>query len=135
MISVLLAQRDLRREKLLAQALGQMQWKSAAVRFESAFINTPNDAKEEPMTPASKDMGVVPVFSDTTTMGVADTLPIYHTADYGLLEGNPYSSHSKDELIATLPYASSMKGRRYPQLQMIALQQMWEQKVYLPMQC
>ena len=46
MISVLLAERDLRREKLLAQALGQMQWKSAAVRFESAFINTPNDAKE-----------------------------------------------------------------------------------------
>ena len=47
-------------------------------------------------------------------MGITDTLPIYHTTDYGLLEGNPCSSDTKDELITTFPSTSSMKGERVP---------------------
>ena len=59
-------------------------------------------------------MGVNPMFLDTTTVGIADTLPIYHLADYGLLEGNPCTSDTKDELITTLPSTSSLKGERVP---------------------
>ena len=113
-LSILLTQSDLRREKLLAQALAQMQLISAAVHFESATINIPNDSEIEPMTPPTKDMGVDPMFLVTTTMGITDTLPIDHTTGYGLLEGNPCSSDTKDELITTLPSTSSMKGERGP---------------------
>ena len=47
-------------------------------------------------------------------MGIADTLPIYHLADYGLLEGNPCTNDTEDELITTLPSTSSLKGERVP---------------------
>ena len=59
-------------------------------------------------------MAVDPMFLDTTTMGNTDTLPIHHTIDCGLLEGNPCSSHTKKELILTLPSTSSMKVKREP---------------------
>ena len=98
-ISVLLARSDLRREKLPARALALLQLISAAVHFKSATINIPKDAETYPMTPPTKDTGVDPMFVDTTTMGMADTLPIHHIADYGLLEGTPCSSDVKDELI------------------------------------
>ena len=106
-LSNLLTQSDLRREKFLARALAQLQSISAAVHFESATINIPNDFEVEPMTSPKKDMGVDPMFSETTTMGIADTLPTYHLAEYGLLEDNPCSSDTKDELITTLPSTSS----------------------------
>ena len=100
---------------LLAQSnLAQLQSISAAVHFESATINIPSDSDTEPMTPPTKDMWVDPIFLDTTTMSMADTLPLYHNADYGLLEGNAYSSDAKGELITTLPSTSSMKGERVP---------------------
>ena len=102
-LSILLTQSDLRREKLLARELAELQSISVAAHFESATINIPNDSEVEPMTPPTKDMGVDPMFLDTTTMGIADTLPIYHLADYGLLEGNPCTSDTEDELITTLP--------------------------------
>ena len=44
-ISVLLAQSDLRREKLLARALAQLQSISTAVRFDCATIPIPNDVE------------------------------------------------------------------------------------------
>ena len=47
-------------------------------------------------------------------MGIADTLPIYHLTEYGLLEGNPCTSDTEDELIRTLPSTSSLKGERVP---------------------
>ena len=47
-------------------------------------------------------------------MGIADTLLVYHTADYGLLEGNPRSTDAKDELITILRPTSSMKVERVP---------------------
>ena len=50
-ISILLAQSELRRVKLLARALAQLQSISAAVHFESASISIPNDAEVELMTP------------------------------------------------------------------------------------
>ena len=112
-ISILLAQSDLRREKLLARALAQLQSISTAVHFESATIPIPNDTETEPMTPPTKDMGEDPILLDTATMGMADTLSIYPTAEYGLPEGNPCSSDSNDELI-TLPSTSAMKGERAP---------------------
>ena len=113
-LSILLTQSDLRREKLLARALAQLQSISVAVNFESATINIPNDSEVEPLTAPTKDMEVDPMFLDTTTMGIADTLPIYHLADYGLLEGNPCTSDTDDELITTLPSTSSLKGERVP---------------------
>ena len=83
-ISVLLAQSGLRSEKLLARALAHLQSMSVEVHFAIAAINIPNDteAEPEPMSSPTKDMGVDPIFLDTTTMGIADTLLIYHTAEY-----------------------------------------------------
>ena len=69
-LSILLTQNDLRREKLLARALAQLQSISVATHFESATINIPNDSPVEPMTPPTKDMGVDPMFLDTTTMAL-----------------------------------------------------------------
>ena len=43
--SVLLAQNDLRTQKVLARAVAQMQSISAAVHFESATIKIPNEPK------------------------------------------------------------------------------------------
>ena len=111
-LSTFLAQSDLRREKLLARALAQLPSISKAVHFDCASIPIPNDAYTEAMTPPTKEMVVDPMFLDTTTMGMADTLPIYHTAAYRMLERNPCSSDSNDELRATLPSSSSMKGEK-----------------------
>ena len=111
-LSILLAQSDLRREKWPARALAHLQSINAAVHYESATINFPYKAEVEPITPRTRDTGVDPKFLDTTTMGITDTLPIHHTADYGLLDGNPCSSDTKDELITTLPSTSSMKVER-----------------------
>ena len=61
-ISTLLAQSDRRREKLIARALAQLQSMSAAVHFESATINIPDNAEVEPTTPPTKDMGEDPIF-------------------------------------------------------------------------
>ena len=63
----LLAQSDLRREKLLARAVLQLQSISAAVHFEGVTIKIPNDAETEPMTPPTKNIGVDTIFLDTTT--------------------------------------------------------------------
>ena len=51
-LSILLAQSYLRREKLLARSLAQSQSMSAAVHFESATINIPDnaDTKDELIT-------------------------------------------------------------------------------------
>ena len=58
-LSILLAESDLRREKLLARALAQLQSISAAT------IKIPNDSEVEPMTLPTKDMVVDPIFLDT----------------------------------------------------------------------
>ena len=105
-ISVLLVQSGLRREKLLARVLAQMQSINADVRIHlrSATINFPSDAEAEPMTPPTKDMGVDPISLDTTTMSIriADTLPEYHAGDNRLCdrERNLYSSDTKNERIS-----------------------------------
>ena len=51
-LSILLAQSDLRRDKLLPRALAQLQSMSAAVHFENATINIPDnaDTKDELIT-------------------------------------------------------------------------------------
>ena len=91
-----------RREKLLARALAQMQSINAEVQahLRKAEINVSNDVKSEPLTPPTKDMGVDPIPLDTTTMGIADTLPEYHAGDNGLRERNLYSSDTKNERIS-----------------------------------
>ena len=97
-MSIFLAQGTLRREKLLEQ----MQSINAEVQahLTNADINVSNDVKSEPLTPPTKDMGVDPISLDTTTMGIADTLPEYHAGDNGLRERNLYSSDTKNERIS-----------------------------------
>ena len=86
------------KKSLLDRPLAQFQSISAAAApFKCATIYIPNNTEVEQMTPPTKDMEVDPLFLDSTTMGIADTLPIYHTAGCGLLEGNPCSSDVKDE--------------------------------------
>ena len=114
-VSFLLAQSVLRKEKLLARALMQLQSISAAVHSKSATISIPNDPEVEPMTPSTKDMGVDPISLDTTTKGMADTLPIYHTADYGMLEGPlPSTLPIMGERVASTPnfYSATNCGLR-----------------------
>ena len=52
------------------------------------------------------------MFLNTTAMGIVDMLPIYHTADYGLLEGSPCSSDTKDELMTSSPSTLTLKKER-----------------------
>ena len=107
-MSTFLAQSTLRREKLLARALAQMQLINAEVQvhLRNADINISNDAESEPLTPPTKDMGVDPIPLDTTTMCIADTLPEYHAGDNGLRERNLYSSDTKNERISISPSTS-----------------------------
>ena len=101
-ISISLVQSEIRMEKLLARVLAQMQSINAEVQahLRNAEINVSNDVKSEPLTPLTKDMGVDPISLDTTTMGIADTLPEYHAGDNGLRERNLYSSDTKNERIS-----------------------------------
>ena len=98
-ISILLAQNGFRREKLLARVLAQKQSINAGVKLHlrNADSHSSNDAEAEPMTLPTKDLGVDPL--DTTTMGVADTLPEYHAGDNGLLQRNLYRGDTKNERI------------------------------------
>ena len=51
-------------------------------------------------------MGVDPTPLDTTTVGIADTLPENHAGDNGLRERKLYSSDTKNERISTSPSTS-----------------------------
>ena len=97
-ISDFLEQSTLCQEKLLARAiaraLAQMQ------------INISDAVESEPLTPPTKDMGVDPTSLDTTTMGIADTLPEYHAGDNGLRGRNLYSNDTKNERISISPSTS-----------------------------
>ena len=101
-ISAFLEQSTLRREKLLARALAQMQLINAEVQVHlgNADINISDAVESEPLTPPTKDMGVDPTPLDTTTVGIADTLPEYHADDNGLRERNLHSSDTKNERIS-----------------------------------
>ena len=61
------------------------------------------------MTPPTQDMGVDTIPLDTTTMGIADTLPKYPAGDNGFLEGNLCSSETKHEPISISPSTSLSK--------------------------
>ena len=52
-------------------------------------------------------MGVDPTSLDSTSVGIADTLPEYHAGDNGLRERNLYSSDTKNERISISPSTSS----------------------------
>ena len=110
-ISAFLEQTTLRRTKLLARALAQMQLINAEVQvhLENAEINISDAVESEPLTPPTKDMGVDPISLDTTTMCIADTLPEYHAGDNGLRERNLYSSDTKNERISISPSTSSSR--------------------------
>ena len=101
-ISILLVQSEIRREKLLARVLAQMQSTNADVQIHlrSATINISNDAEAKPMIQPTKDMGLDPISLDTTTMSIADTLPEYHAGDNRVRERNLYSSDTKNERIS-----------------------------------
>ena len=107
-ISAFLEQTTLRREKLLARALAQMQLINAEVQvhLRNADINISDAVESDQLTPPTKDMGVDPTPLDTTTMCIADTLPEYHAGDNGLRERNLYSSDTKNEGISISPSTS-----------------------------
>ena len=119
-ISVFLARSTLSREKLLARALAQMQSINAEVQIHlrNADINISNCVESEPLTPPTKDRGVDPTPLDTTTVGIADTLPEYHAGDNGLSERNLYSSDTKSERISISPSTSlsqdSLSNSHFP---------------------
>ena len=119
-ISAFLEQSTLRREKLLARALAQMQLINAEVQVHlgNADINYSDAVESEPLTPPTKDMGVDPTPLDTTTMCNADTLPEYHAGDNGLRERNLYSSDTKKERISISPSTSlsrdSLSNSHFP---------------------
>ena len=77
-ISILLAQNGLRREKLLARAIAQMQSINADVQvyLRSATINIPNDVEAEPTTPPTEDMGVDTMSLETTTTLCLNITPV-----------------------------------------------------------
>ena len=104
-ISIFLARSTLRREKLLARVLAQLQLINAEVQvhLRNADINISDAVESEQLT---KDMGVDPTSLDTTTMCIADTLPEYHAGDNGLRERNLYSSDTKNERISISPSTS-----------------------------
>ena len=110
-ISAFLEQSTLRREKLLARALAQMQLINAEVQVHlgNADINISDAVESEPLTPPTKDMGVDPTPLDTTTICIADTLPEYHAGDNGLRERNLYSSDTKNERISISPSTSLLR--------------------------
>ena len=103
-ISILMAQSGLRWEKLLARVLAQMQSINADVQIHlrSATINISNDAEAKPMTQPTKDMGLDPIFLNTTAMSIsfAETLPKNHAGDNRLRERNLYSSDAKNDRIS-----------------------------------
>ena len=119
-ISDFLEQSTLRRKKLLARALAQMQSINAEVQahLRNADINVSNDVKSESLTQPTKDKGVDPISLDTTTMCIADTLPEYHAGDNGLRERNLYSSDTKNERISISPSTSlsqdSLSNSHFP---------------------
>ena len=119
-ISAFLKQTTLRREKLLARALAQMQLIDAEVQIHlrNADINISDAVESEQLTPPTKDMGVDPTPLDTTTMCIADTLPEYHAGDNGLRERNLYSSDTKNERISISPSTSlsqdSLSNSHFP---------------------
>ena len=102
-ISILLARSEIRREKLLARVLAQMQsiYADVQIHLRKATINISNDAEEKPMTQPTKDMGLDPISLVTTTMIIADTLPKYHAGDNRLRKRNLHSSDAKNERIST----------------------------------
>ena len=101
-ISAFLEQSTLRREKLLARALAQMQLINAEVQvhLRNADIKYFRRRRIRTIDTADKRHGVDPTPLDTTTMCIADTLPEYHAGDNGLRERNLYSSDTKNERIS-----------------------------------
>ena len=97
-ISDFLEQSTLCQEKLLARAIAR-----ALAQLQ---INISEAVESEPLTPPTKDMGVDPISLDTTTMGIADTLPEYPAGDNGLRERNLHSSDTKNERISISPSTS-----------------------------
>ena len=59
-----------------------------------------NDSKIEPMTAPTNDLVVDTISWNNKTMGVANTSPVDHIADDGLLKRTPCTSDTKSELIS-----------------------------------
>ena len=99
-------------QSLLAQIVAGKWVSSAAMSIPRqkamtaahATITISNNNILESMIPTVRHMGVDPICSDTTTIGNEDTLPIYHADEYGLLEGNPCTSDTKDEPMISLHF-------------------------------
>ena len=93
---------------VLAGVLALMQATSVAtpvnqqesVVLESALTKLPNDTKEEQMTTPTQNKGVDRISLNNTTMGIAKTSPVDHSAVGGLLESNHGTDDTQDDLIS-----------------------------------
>ena len=113
-VSVWLAQSEVRREKLLARVLAQLQTiNSNLQRPVHIKTVTINDSEREPMTPPANYTAIDPTSLDTTTMGIDDKLPGYPTGDDVLQRWKT----------------------KYPQYQILALQQTVERAFSLTKLC
>ena len=83
------------------RATNPMQHQEPVVR-ESATTKLSNDSKIEPMTAPTRNLAPTrdTISWNNTTMGVANTSPVDHIADDGLIERNPCTSDTKSELIS-----------------------------------
>ena len=77
-------------------------------------ITISNDTIIESVLQPTRNLEVDPISLNTTALGIANTIPIYHADDNGLLEVNRCTNDTKDELIRTLPSTSSMEGESVP---------------------
>ena len=104
-VSVWLAQSEIRREKLLARVLAQMQTITSdlqrPVHLKTVTIKI---SERELNDTACKVHGDKPNILNTTTMGIDDKLPGTPTADDVLPESNPCSSDTRNDQTSTLHY-------------------------------
>ena len=96
-VSVSLVQSEIRREKMLALVLAQMQTMNSGLQRPVHIKTvTVNYSEREPMTPPAKDMTIDPTSLDFTTMAIDDQLP-----EYPIGESNPCSSDTRNDQTST----------------------------------
>ena len=82
-------------EKRVTSAAMSIPWQKTTNSANATIITISNDAEVEPMTLPTKVMRMDPISLDTPTMGIADTLLVYHAGDIGLHERNFYSLYEE----------------------------------------
>ena len=86
--------------------------------LESALTKLPNDTKEEQMTTPTQNMGVDKISLKNTTMGITNTSPVDFSPVGGLLESNPGTDDTQDDLISheQLKFSKAISKAMYIEL-------------------